>query len=56
MFRDMIIRLPPGQEKFVVIIDMKGYGYANNDVRAFIAGLSILQVSISSTLLYKYTN
>ncbi|XP_042065691.1 phosphatidylinositol transfer protein 3-like [Salvia splendens] len=36
-------RLPPGQEKFVVIVDMKGYGYANNDVRAFIAALSILQ-------------
>ncbi|XP_047968767.1 phosphatidylinositol transfer protein 3-like isoform X2 [Salvia hispanica] len=36
-------RLPSGQEKFVVIVDMKGYGYANNDARAFTAGLSILQ-------------
>ncbi|KAL1565371.1 phosphatidylinositol transfer protein 3-like [Salvia divinorum] len=24
-------------------MDMKGYGFANNDIRGFIAGLSILQ-------------
>ncbi|GLT39916.1 hypothetical protein SLA2020_140820 [Shorea laevis] len=36
-------RMPPGQEKFVVIGDLEGWGYANSDVRAYVAALSIVQ-------------
>ncbi|KAK7358719.1 hypothetical protein VNO77_00657 [Canavalia gladiata] len=35
--------MPPGQEKFVGIGDLKGWGYANSDVRGYINALSILQ-------------
>ncbi|GMQ09485.1 hypothetical protein CsSME_00052851 [Camellia sinensis var. sinensis] len=36
-------RMPAGQEKFVVIGDLEGWGYANSDIRAYLGALSILQ-------------
>lgn len=39
----VISRIPPGQEKFVAIADLKGWRYANSDVRGYLAALSILQ-------------
>ncbi|KAL7161963.1 hypothetical protein ACSBR2_042442 [Camellia fascicularis] len=36
-------RMPAGQEKFVVICDLEGWGYANSDIRAYLGALSILQ-------------
>lgn len=36
-------RIPQGQEKFVVIADLGGWGYSNSDVRGYLAALSILQ-------------
>ncbi|GLU20819.1 hypothetical protein SLE2022_370000 [Rubroshorea leprosula] len=36
-------RMPPGQEKFVVIGDLDGWGYANSDVHGYMAALSIVQ-------------
>lgn len=36
-------KMPPGQEKFVVIVDLQGWGYSNSDLRAYIGALSILQ-------------
>ncbi|KAJ6712925.1 BINDING PROTEIN putative-RELATED [Salix purpurea] len=36
-------RMPAGQEKFVSIADLKGWGYANSDIRGYLAALSILQ-------------
>lgn len=36
-------RMPTGQEKFVVIADLKGWGYSNCDVRGMLGSLSILQ-------------
>lgn len=36
--------MPAGEEKFTIIGDLKGYGYANSDIRAYIAAISILQV------------
>ncbi|CAM0871107.1 unnamed protein product [Alopecurus aequalis] len=36
-------RLPVGQEKFVGVIDLKGWGYSNCDIRGYLAGLNILQ-------------
>lgn len=38
--------MPAGQEKFVVISDLEGWGYSNTDIRGYIAALSILQVCI----------
>jgi len=32
-------RIPRGQEKFLAIMDLKGWGYANCDVRAYIAAI-----------------
>ncbi|KAH7522499.1 hypothetical protein FEM48_Zijuj07G0145100 [Ziziphus jujuba var. spinosa] len=32
-----------GQEKFVAIGDLQGWGYANSDIRGYLAALSILQ-------------
>ncbi|XVF08582.1 hypothetical protein REPUB_Repub07fG0015800 [Reevesia pubescens] len=43
IFDKMFARMPPGQEKFVVIGDLKGWGYANSDIRAYLAALSLLQ-------------
>lgn len=37
-------RMPGGQEKFVCIGDLKGWGYSNSDIRGYLAALSILQV------------
>ncbi|KAL2347110.1 hypothetical protein Fmac_001110 [Flemingia macrophylla] len=36
-------RMPPGQEKFLGIADIKGWGYANSDLRGYLNALSILQ-------------
>ncbi|KAK9066343.1 hypothetical protein SSX86_013665 [Deinandra increscens subsp. villosa] len=36
-------RIPRGQEKFVVIGDLQGWGYTCSDVRGYLAALSILQ-------------
>ncbi|XP_043706379.1 phosphatidylinositol transfer protein 3-like [Telopea speciosissima] len=36
-------RMPQGQERFVAISDLKGWGYANSDIRGYLAVLSILQ-------------
>ncbi|KAJ7010180.1 phosphatidylinositol transfer protein 3-like [Populus alba x Populus x berolinensis] len=37
-------RMPAGQEKFVSIADLEGWGYTNSDIRGYLAALSILQV------------
>ncbi|KAF5808529.1 putative CRAL-TRIO lipid binding domain, CRAL/TRIO domain, CRAL/TRIO domain superfamily [Helianthus annuus] len=39
----IIARMPEGQEKFVSIADIQGWGYTNSDVRGYLAALSILQ-------------
>ncbi|XP_043806576.1 sec14 cytosolic factor isoform X2 [Manihot esculenta] len=39
-------RTSPEQEKFVVLADLQGWGYANSDVRGCLAALAILQVYI----------
>ncbi|KAJ4720336.1 random slug protein 5 [Melia azedarach] len=36
-------RIPKGQEKFVCIGDLEGWGYSSSDVRGYLACLSILQ-------------
>ncbi|XP_062110828.1 uncharacterized protein LOC133822493 [Humulus lupulus] len=36
-------RMPKGHEKFVAIADIEGWGYANCDIRGYLAALSILQ-------------
>ncbi|KAL3511508.1 hypothetical protein ACH5RR_030909 [Cinchona calisaya] len=36
-------RMPSGQEKFLCIGDLEGWGYASSDVRGYLAALSILQ-------------
>ncbi|XP_030517396.1 phosphatidylinositol transfer protein 3-like isoform X2 [Rhodamnia argentea] len=36
-------RMPGGQEKFVCIADLEGWGYKSSDVRGYLAALSILQ-------------
>ncbi|KAM0886496.1 hypothetical protein ACQ4PT_029610 [Festuca glaucescens] len=36
-------RLPMGQEKFAAVIDLKGWGYANCDIRGYVAALEIMQ-------------
>ncbi|KAI9079676.1 hypothetical protein K1719_038297 [Acacia pycnantha] len=36
-------RMPPGQEKFVGIGDIKGWGYSNCDIRGYLSALKILQ-------------
>lgn len=36
-------RMPRGQEKFTSIADLRGWGYANSDIRGYLAALSILQ-------------
>ncbi|XP_012090572.1 phosphatidylinositol transfer protein 3 isoform X2 [Jatropha curcas] len=35
-------RMPEGEEKFVGIGDLEGWGYANTDIRGYLAALSIL--------------
>ncbi|KAL8252193.1 hypothetical protein R6Q59_035886 [Mikania micrantha] len=39
----IISRMPPGQEKFISIADIEGWGYTNSDIRGYLAALSILQ-------------
>lgn len=39
----IITRMPPGEEKFIGIADVQGWGYSNCDVRAYLGSLSILQ-------------
>ncbi|KAM3278985.1 hypothetical protein ACQJBY_046340 [Aegilops geniculata] len=36
-------RLQTGQEKFAVVADLRGWGYANCDIRAYVAALDIMQ-------------
>ncbi|XP_015937934.1 uncharacterized protein LOC107463621 [Arachis duranensis] len=36
-------RMPAGQEKFCAIADIKGWGYANSDIRGYLNALTILQ-------------
>ncbi|KAI3456346.1 hypothetical protein Pfo_013009 [Paulownia fortunei] len=36
-------RMPSGHEKFTAIADLEGWGYANSDIRGYLAALSILQ-------------
>ncbi|XP_004501761.1 uncharacterized protein [Cicer arietinum] len=36
-------RMPPGEEKFLAIADIKGWGYANSDLRGYLSALTILQ-------------
>jgi len=42
-FDKICARIPRGQEKFLAIVDVKGWGYANCDVRAYIAAIEIMQ-------------
>jgi hypothetical protein len=37
-------RIPRGQEKFLCVVDLKGWGYSNCDIRAYIAAIEIMQV------------
>ncbi|KAL6909379.1 hypothetical protein ACP4OV_001660 [Aristida adscensionis] len=38
-----VARLPSGQEKFAAVVDLKGWGYSNCDIRGYLAGLDIMQ-------------
>ncbi|KAL6909380.1 hypothetical protein ACP4OV_001661 [Aristida adscensionis] len=40
---DAVSRLPRGQEKFAAVADLKGWGYSNCDIRAYLAALEIMQ-------------
>ncbi|CAL4959644.1 unnamed protein product [Urochloa decumbens] len=42
-FDKICARIPRGQEKFLAIVDLQGWGYANCDVRAYIASIEIMQ-------------
>ncbi|KAL6177715.1 hypothetical protein ACLB2K_049239 [Fragaria x ananassa] len=42
-FDKLCARMPPGQEKFIFIGDLEGWGYSNSDIRAYLGALSILQ-------------
>ncbi|KAJ6847990.1 CRAL-TRIO domain-containing protein-like [Iris pallida] len=39
----MCSRMPSGQEKFIAIADVQGWGYSNCDIRAYLAALEIMQ-------------
>ncbi|KAG8638578.1 hypothetical protein MANES_14G044000v8 [Manihot esculenta] len=43
-------RTSPEQEKFVVLADLQGWGYANSDVRGCLAALAILQEASNNGL------
>ncbi|GAB2213454.1 hypothetical protein Droror1_Dr00021499 [Drosera rotundifolia] len=43
-FDKICSRLPVGEEKFIAIIDLQGWGYANSDIRGYLALLSLMQV------------
>lgn len=45
--------MPGGQEKFLAIADLEGWGYKSSDVRGYLAALSILQVQSPAFLLYQ---
>ncbi|CAK8568059.1 unnamed protein product [Lathyrus sativus] len=36
-------RIPAGEEKFLAIADIKGWGYVNSDLRGYLGALTILQ-------------
>ncbi|XP_059633419.1 uncharacterized protein LOC132276150 [Cornus florida] len=36
-------RMPRGQEKFIGVVELEGWGYSNSDIRGYLAALSILQ-------------
>lgn len=48
----MCFRMPPGEEKFVGIGDLKGWGYSNCDIRGYLGALKILQVKVKSFRTY----
>ncbi|XP_062206286.1 uncharacterized protein LOC133908312 [Phragmites australis] len=39
----LVQKIPRGQEKFLSIIDLKGWGYSSCDMRAYIAAIEIMQ-------------
>ncbi|XP_010530779.1 PREDICTED: random slug protein 5-like [Tarenaya hassleriana] len=39
----IVARMPRGEEKFIAIGDVQGWGYSNCDIRGYLAALSILQ-------------
>ncbi|CAO1947117.1 unnamed protein product [Urochloa humidicola] len=43
IFDKICARIPRGQEKFLAIVDLQGWGYANCDIRAYIASIEIMQ-------------
>ncbi|KAJ1286916.1 hypothetical protein BS78_03G389400 [Paspalum vaginatum] len=43
LFDKICARIPRGQEKFLAIVDIKGWGYSNCDIRAYIAAIEIMQ-------------
>ncbi|WVZ67590.1 hypothetical protein U9M48_016644 [Paspalum notatum var. saurae] len=45
LFDKICARIPRGQEKFLAIVDIKGWGYSNCDIRAYIAAIEIMQAS-----------
>ncbi|KAH9623710.1 hypothetical protein KSS87_013424 [Heliosperma pusillum] len=47
----IISRMPPGQEKFVSIADVKGWGYSNSDIRGYLGALSVLQVKAGTLVI-----
>eukprot|EP01018_Ginkgo_biloba_P017445 Gb_05860 [translate_table: standard] len=42
-FDKICASMPRGQEKFVIIADLDGWGYRNSDVRAYLIALQIMQ-------------
>ena len=44
IFKHGSIRIPDGQEKFLAIGDLQGWGYSNSDVRGYLGFISVLQV------------
>lgn len=44
--------MPQGEEKFVSIADLEGWGYSNSDIRGYLGALSILQVQFSTLRLF----
>lgn len=48
------VRMPKGEEKFVTIGDLQGWGYSNCDIRGYIAALSILQVTYNFLSLHAF--
>ncbi|PAN26725.1 hypothetical protein PAHAL_5G033700 [Panicum hallii] len=42
-FDKICARIPRGQEKFLCVVDLKGWGYSNCDIRAYIAAIEIMQ-------------